>query len=254
MCTLTVHKDAARISVTMNRDELRSRREDGIGWKVDHGIMRMYPLDAKASGSWIGVNECGVVLCLLNRYEKPARADLSSRGLIIPEALAQGDYKQVSDWIQRTLDPNRYNPFTLIVLSRENSYRFDWDGAQSFIAPLPRSGWYMTTSSSEDAVNVRHYRWELFDDWLLSGASYWGSLPGFHLSHDEGEPSKSPFMRRPNRHTKSITQINVSPAHAELVYYDETSLSGRSWAEDNTPKPAGRRQLDLLRTVSGEAM
>ena len=72
MCTLTVYSGKKRCVVTMNRDELRTRKEAGVlHSKSINDIRFFHPVDLVSGGTWFGVNNQGVILALLNRYQAP---------------------------------------------------------------------------------------------------------------------------------------------------------------------------------------
>jgi uncharacterized protein with NRDE domain len=95
MCTVSFLRIPNGYSVMMNRDEspLRPKPEDikqavvegaeGVGRRV------IYPVDPSSQGTWIGANDKGVVIALMNQhpqgYTRPAKA--VTRGRLVPEAL-----------------------------------------------------------------------------------------------------------------------------------------------------------------------
>src|SRR4051794_11876094 len=99
MCTVTWMRHDNGYVLLCNRDE-RNSRLPALGPQVNelHGVSYIAPLDGNHGGSWIGVNQYGLGLCLLNRYGD-ARLDESkeyvSRGLLLVELLDSRDCKQV---------------------------------------------------------------------------------------------------------------------------------------------------------------
>lgn len=78
--------------------------------------------DERAGGTWMGVNEHGVVVGLTNRRlhaEQEADPERRSRGLVCLEAL-QG--RTVDEAVESlvTQPPQRYNPFNLLVMDHDN--------------------------------------------------------------------------------------------------------------------------------------
>jgi hypothetical protein len=75
-----------------NRDERKSRmpaRPPRIA--CTNGVLHIAPSDPDGGGTWIGANEYGVTLCLVNAFPvnwKPGDRSLSSRGLLVKELLA----------------------------------------------------------------------------------------------------------------------------------------------------------------------
>ena len=92
MCTVSIvsHRDGVRIM--SNRDERFDRapalepRTGALGSRT-----AAMPIDPVGGGSWIGVNDAGLMAVVLNRYGGPVRpmsAAATSRGAIVPLALA----------------------------------------------------------------------------------------------------------------------------------------------------------------------
>lgn len=120
MCTLAIYFQVFRdypVVIVANRDEYLARpatspeilaaKPQVIGGK-----------DLKAGGTWLGINQHGVVAGLLNRRTQggpdPARR---SRGLLCLEALRCRTAGEALDFVRRQ-DGGAYNPFNLLTVSR----------------------------------------------------------------------------------------------------------------------------------------
>ena len=87
MCTVSWFREGNGYQVFCNRDERRSRGPAHAPSIVESGgIRQIYPVDPEGGGSWVGVNEYGVSLCLLNHYpanfRDPGETGIS-RGLLL---------------------------------------------------------------------------------------------------------------------------------------------------------------------------
>src|SRR5215831_17491846 len=95
MCTVTIVPHAEGVRVLCNRDEKRTRAQAlTVGEHRVGGQYAWFPIDPDSGGTWIGINDCGLVAVLLNRttgaHSHPARSSgamLTSRGLIVPRVL-----------------------------------------------------------------------------------------------------------------------------------------------------------------------
>jgi len=70
MCTLTWRRGSKEtVEVFFNRDEKKTRsRAEPPGERFDaNGVRYLSPLDPESGGTWMLVNERGLVVCLLNR-------------------------------------------------------------------------------------------------------------------------------------------------------------------------------------------
>lgn len=248
MCTLTIQRDADFVRVTMNRDERHERIETGLysdGWR--HSML--FPEDSESRGTWIGVNASGVILCLLNRYDRPSAPVGDSRGRIIVDALALGDFSDIETWLCTAFRPDRYNPFSLFVIGGQRLLRLDWTGARWNHLALAVQPWLMVTSSSENIAEVTYYRQRQFERWLNDGAPFYSGIPGFHFQHDPTAPEKSVLMSRVHSQTKSLTQITLFEHHAQMLYLPRTALN--EWVSGGNLDDAGalRAELDLTLTI-----
>jgi len=119
--------------VAMNRDEFYERPSLPPG--VRSGSPRVVmPRDVRAEGTWIGVNDRGLVAALSNRTSGLPDPSARSRGLLCLESLAQADAPAARSSVVR--DARRYNPFNLLhadpahvlATSREGGATFVRDG------------------------------------------------------------------------------------------------------------------------------
>jgi hypothetical protein len=225
VCTLTIYSGKKRCVVTMNRDELRTRKESGLLHSHSGTHARLhYPVDVASGGTWFGVNNRGVILCLLNRYEAPQREGARSRGDIVPRALEQGGFDKVADWLQK-LDASPYNPFDAFLVTRKKIMRFSWDGYRySVDSPEPRH-WTLFSSSGLMTEEVTAFRQSFFRAWSqeigkkLTDADE--ILRGFHLIQIDGMETHSVLMERERSHTKSVIQAVLEGKSLKLRYFPD---------------------------------
>ncbi|MGH0029521.1 MAG: NRDE family protein, partial [Myxococcota bacterium] len=93
MCTLIVlHRcfEAAPLVVAANRDEYLDRPTEGPALReTARGDGRVVaPRDARAGGTWLGLNENGLFAAITNRRCESPDPDRRSRGLIVMDALS----------------------------------------------------------------------------------------------------------------------------------------------------------------------
>lgn len=221
MCTLTVIPDQHGYVVTMNRDEYRTRQEAGLRTQHANGINYAYPVDAQAGGSWIGMNDHGVTMALLNRYQAPTIENAKTRGAIIPSILPHEPNDAVL--ALKSLDPSYYNPFDCVLISTEGCFHFSWNSQQVSWQQCDITNGLMMTSSSERLDEVRDYREQQFDRLRIKNLDV-SNINLFHLSQPETMASSAMFMARELTHTKSVVQIAVNKSCASLDYYNQQQL------------------------------
>ena len=225
MCTLTIYSGKKRCVVTMNRDELRTRKEAGVLYSRSSNNARLfYPVDLNSGGTWFGANNMGVILCLLNRYQAPETVNPKSRGTIIPEALEQGGVAAVSAWLER-LEFSRYNPFDLFLVAKKKIIHFSWDSSVYQVEEIEAKHWFIFTSSSLLTEEVTAFRQNIFKAWTrelgkkLSHADE--IIRGFHLIQIDGLESHSVLMEREKSHTRSVVQADLMGKELILKYIPE---------------------------------
>ena len=115
MCTLIALLQVVAgypLVVAMNRDELYDRPSLPPQLRISPAKL-VAPRDERAEGTWIGVNEDGVVAALSNRFngtDPTAR----SRGLLCLESLAQPTAAKASMFASEAAEAHRYNGFNLL--------------------------------------------------------------------------------------------------------------------------------------------
>lgn len=109
------------IIVAANRDETYDRPTQGPALLSDSP--RIWGgRDERAGGTWMGVNEYGVVVGLTNRRlhaEQEADPERRSRGMACLEALQGRNAAEAVESITAQ-PPQRYNPFNLLAMDRAN--------------------------------------------------------------------------------------------------------------------------------------
>jgi len=110
------------IILAANRDEMLNR-----AWQPPdrHWSDRPYivaGLDEVAGGSWMGLNEYGVVACVLNRQDSLGPAENKrSRGELVLDALDHADAKEAADSLAH-LAPEAFRPFNMVVTDNRDAY------------------------------------------------------------------------------------------------------------------------------------
>jgi uncharacterized protein with NRDE domain len=122
-----------------NRDELATRptAPPDRHW-VDRPDV-VAGLDRQAFGSWLGLNDHGVIAAVLNRFGTLGpEAGKRSRGELVLEALDHADAETAAAALAH-LDPSAYRPFNLLVADAADAFwiRHAGDGMVRSIALEP---------------------------------------------------------------------------------------------------------------------
>jgi hypothetical protein len=125
MCTVVILRrlgEAWPLLLAANRDEARSRPwcPPGRHWPDRADVVA--GMDELAGGSWLGINDYGVVAAVLNRVGSlgPA-AGKRSRGELVLEALDHAAARAAASALS-DLNPDAYRPFNLIVADAREAY------------------------------------------------------------------------------------------------------------------------------------
>ena len=125
MCTLILMRRPGHdwpVMIGANRDEMVSRpwRPPGRHWPDRPEVVA--GLDELAGGSWLGINDHGVVAGILNRHGSlgPAPGQ-RSRGELVLEALDHPDAVAAAEALSH-LDPAAYRTFNLIVADNRDAF------------------------------------------------------------------------------------------------------------------------------------
>jgi hypothetical protein len=69
MCSVSWMREGSILRVFMNRDERRTRAAEAPPAEtLRDGVRRIAPADGEAGGTWIAVNEYGLVVLVVNGY------------------------------------------------------------------------------------------------------------------------------------------------------------------------------------------
>jgi uncharacterized protein with NRDE domain len=125
MCTLVVLRrpgHAWPLILGANRDEMIARpsRPPARHWPERPEVLA--GLDELAHGSWLGLNDHGVVAGILNRFGTlgPAPGQ-RSRGELVLEALDHADARDAAAALAQ-IDPGAYRPFNMVIADNRDAF------------------------------------------------------------------------------------------------------------------------------------
>lgn len=110
------------VLIAANRDEMADRpwRAPGRHWP-DRPNVRA-GLDELAGGSWLGMNDEGVVAAILNRFGTLGpQAGKRSRGELALDALDFADARDAADALSH-LDTRAYRPFNMLLADNRDAF------------------------------------------------------------------------------------------------------------------------------------
>jgi len=223
MCTVSWFHTAKGYQLFCNRDERLTRKKALPPRLHEHrNVICISPEDGDHRGTWIGVNQFGLALCLLNRYQDSifdSSRSYTSRGLLVADLLdlhSQTDFKHRIE----ELDLSAFQPFTLVAIEPDkNGLLVEWTGRDLLITSDAESSLPLI-SSSYDFAGVAKSRRSLFRNLISeAGEINTKTLSDFHASHLPARGPYSPCMHRADADTVSFSRITVTEDNIEFWYH-----------------------------------
>jgi hypothetical protein len=159
MCTLIVLRRPGHdwpLLLAANRDEMYQRPASPPGRHWEDRPEVVAGLDRTGGGSWLGINDHGILAAVLNREgslgPEPGKR---SRGELVLEALDHAEAGEAAGALA-DLHPGAYRPFNLVIADARNAYwlRHGGDG-EIRVHPIPPGLHMLTAGEMDDAASPR---------------------------------------------------------------------------------------------------
>lgn len=222
MCTVTYIPTQEKYFITSNRDEKNIRKKAIAPTVYEINKKKLiFPKDGNAGGTWIALNENGNAAVLLNgAFENhislpPYRL---SRGIILVDIIA-GE-RPVLQF--QGLDLFQIEPFTLILLEKENLYECRWDGSNKYYQQLKAHRPYIWSSVTLYEQDVIKKREQWFADFLSNNPHpTQKDILAFHQFTGDGDAANDLLMERDDIYsTVSITSMLLTADRGSMKYLD----------------------------------
>lgn len=241
MCTLILaHRffSEAPLFLASNRDERLDRpaREPMLWSDRKPGFVA--PRDEEAGGTWLGVNEHGLLVAITNRFGQRADPDLRSRGALVVDALGCRTAADAAA-AASSFAPGTHNPFHLVVADADEAFVVWADEQATTRFPLAAGIHVVTERSFGAAPNGRADFLERCVDELRQGEALTPSalerLLGVHRPDDLD--AVTVLVSEMNYGTRSSTIIDVEQRRLafadgppnESAYVDYSDLLQELW-------------------------
>jgi Transport and Golgi organisation 2 len=163
MCSVVILRRPGHdwpVLLAANRDEMNDRPwlPPGRHWPERPWVVA--GLDRQAGGSWLGLNDHGLVAGIMNRAGSlgPA-AGKRSRGELVLEALDHADALKAAEALE-ALEPRAYRPFNMVVVDNRDAFWLRNAGESIDVAPIPMGLSMLTAQDLNDeraSRRIRHY-------------------------------------------------------------------------------------------------
>lgn len=222
MCTVTFAARRTGYVLGMNRDEKLTRVEalpPKPRFIAGHRVL--FPSEPDG-GTWIGLNDAGVCLALINWYSVAARVPhhAISRGCIVTSAVGESFSRNVDGKLAAIPLP-RVNPFRLIGIFPGEREVIEWRWNLRQLT-RQRHPWKTNTwiSSGYDEPGAQITRMKNFRAALRQKSA--GSLDWLRRLHRCHQPERGPYstcMHRADAATVSYTEVVCSATDGQMRYH-----------------------------------
>lgn len=227
MCTITWRAAPGLREIYFNRDELKTRAA-ALPPSIRHsteGNEYIAPHDPDGGGTWLAVNDYGLIVAMLNLYPKNALAVWSprrSRGLLVQDLMNCRNPIEVSTWLHEE-NLEYYRPFTLLAfhLDFPDPLWAEWknphfDLRRDASANMPITGSSYATS---EVIASRKQRFKEMLENQGDGDEA-EMLRSFHHDTQALDPAHAVFMERSDARTVSYTEVHLDRHRATLRYWE----------------------------------
>lgn len=159
MCLLGLyfrdHRDFP-IAMFINREEERGRPTESPAWHepIDGKCRWFGGKDLRADGTWLGINERGIVVAITNRAKTSPTLNKRSRGLLCRDLLELDSIDVILTYAKSEIDTNRYDGCNLLMVSSAQGFVFE-AGDELKVCKLEPGIHALSNGSLDDQQDVR---------------------------------------------------------------------------------------------------
>lgn len=221
MCTLSFIPGKNGYLLAMNRDERLTREAARPPTVFElNGARAVFPYES-SGGTWIGGNDRGLALALLNQnLNSPAPEKVKSRGMVVRKLLGATSVSELQASLHR-LELAGMLPFRLLAFVPHDKavLEWAWHGAKLQVKAYPwkYGHWFSSGLGDDRATRERGAICQAAWRQARAGTLTW--LRQVHRSHRPKRGAFSICVHRNDAQTVSYTEISCGKASLELRYY-----------------------------------
>jgi len=222
MCTVSfIPKGKGTFILTSNRDEAPNRETDYPAIYNINDTKMVFPKDAAAGGTWVGVSEKQRLICLLNGgfvSHKRKSAYRMSRGVVVKDLLSCNNIIETV----KNYKLDDIEPFTIVIVDWKDGlklYELVWDEHKKHLSELPIKA-RLWSSSTLYSPKMKAERQQWFGNYVFKNDYSAESILNFHQTAGKENMDYGTIMDRVFVKTTSITQIEALPDSIEMRYRD----------------------------------
>lgn len=220
MCTVVILRRPGHVWPVIlgaNRDEMLNRPwlPPARHWEDRPDVTA--GKDELAGGTWMGLNDTGVVACILNRHGAlgPA-AGKRSRGELVLEALDHPDAAAAAEALSE-ISPRAYRPFNMVIADNRDAWWVALADDKVRVRPIPTVISMFTAGERNDPADPRigtylpKFEVAPAPDPDASDWAAWQAL----LATTGGEGERAMSFRMPNGFGTSSSSLLALPSAAK---------------------------------------
>ncbi len=236
MCTISFYPITdSYYFLSMNRDEARTRTS-ALPPHTSYSGKTLYirPLDGEKGGTWIGVNQQGLSMCVMNWYgaQQPDGDSnyFISRGWIIPNLMDSVDLNDCDKQLHQLVN-QKIRPFRLLAVQPDpiqvKEWYWDMNQLQTKALPAKQSIW---TSSGWEPEHVHRVRKRVFENfWKAQDEVTFDKIKALHATQLPEPGPLAISMSHPKAMSVSNTIIEVAGEKAAMHYLDGFPAKSHDW-------------------------
>lgn len=158
MCTVVILRrpgHAWPVILGANRDEMLNRPwlPPGRHWEDRPDVIA--GKDQEAGGTWMGLNDTGIVACILNRHGTLGPAvGKRSRGELVLEALDHSDAAAAAEALAE-ISPTAYRAFNMVIADNRDAWWITLSDDKLRVRPIPTGVSMFTAGERNDPADPR---------------------------------------------------------------------------------------------------
>ncbi len=227
MCTISVFprlESGKSFILTFNRDEATDRKTFPPKLDKVNECEMIYPKDAVAGGTWLGVSDQKRLVGIMNGEYKAHKRNppyRKSRGVVVKEFLAAIDLEDYA---------KKYNfegiePFTMITIEWGNKLKMlemVWDASKLHRKNLDLKPQIWSSSPLYDP-EIKKLRMNWFQDFRNRNKITANAIWEFHHKAGIGDKNIDLIVDRGFLKTQSISQIHINAEEKQFLYEELSS-------------------------------
>ncbi|MEW6747486.1 MAG: NRDE family protein [Planctomycetota bacterium] len=210
------------VILAANRDEFHARAAAPVS-RIGESPRVWAPRDLLAGGTWLGVNEHGLLVAVTNGPTDVIDRRRASRGTLCLEALGRPTAAEAIEWARHEASPDRYNPFRLLCVDAADVFLLIASAGRSEVRALA-PGLHVITNKHEpdgwwppslDAIAHQAHEAPI--------ARVLTMLGEVARCHEEfGDPPFASCKHSATRGTRSSALVALAAKHPEESFWWET--------------------------------